>query len=310
MSTSQVPWERPVQCKRQVQWERMFPDELEAAFEQCPVAYLPYGLCEPHGWHNAVGMDAIRAHGCCCAAAQAHGGIVAPPFYWHCHESGGYGTWAHAKVGPVRPWLSAMPPWMFLKNLCYHVRAVDALGFKAAILFSGHSGPHRLDVPVVVDILQAHVGVRLYSLMSVGTDIDRFGDGKGLGGHAGRGETSVLWAVAPDCVDMSRMPAADDERAPHFAMGDHNERSDRRAGEQMVADIAAHFGEKSRQMLKAYEQEVRDQRPLTYDDIEGIWEEEIRPRLKDFASMQDGDEGPPPDSRWHANWRIPQDRVL
>ena len=45
-------------------------------------------------------------------------------------------------------------------------------------------------------------------------------------------------------------------------------------------------------------------------DVEGIWEEEIRPRLKNFASMQDGDEGPPEDSRWHANWRIPQNRIL
>ena len=92
---------------------------------------------------------------------------------------------------------------MFLKNICYHIRAVDTLGFHGAILFSGHSGPHRLDVPIVLDIMQAHVGVRLYSTMSVSTDISRFNDNKGQGGHAGRGETSVLWAVAPDCVDMS-----------------------------------------------------------------------------------------------------------
>ena len=70
--------------RHEVRWERMFPDELEAALEACPMVYLPYGLCEPHGWHNAVGMDAIRAHECSCQAAQAHGGIVAPPFYWHC----------------------------------------------------------------------------------------------------------------------------------------------------------------------------------------------------------------------------------
>ena len=56
--------------QHQVQWERMFPDELEAAFQTCPIVYLPYGLCEPHGWHNAVGMDAIRAHQCSCQAAQ------------------------------------------------------------------------------------------------------------------------------------------------------------------------------------------------------------------------------------------------
>ena len=34
---------------REVRWERMFPDELEAAFAACPVVYFAYGLCEPHG---------------------------------------------------------------------------------------------------------------------------------------------------------------------------------------------------------------------------------------------------------------------
>ena len=34
--------------KREVRWERMFPDELEAAYEEYPIVYLPYGLCEPH----------------------------------------------------------------------------------------------------------------------------------------------------------------------------------------------------------------------------------------------------------------------
>ncbi|MDA0748563.1 MAG: creatininase family protein [bacterium] len=294
-------------ARNEVRWERMFPDELEAAFEACPMVYLPYGLCEPHGWHNAVGMDAIRAHECSIQAAQEHGGIVAPPFYWHCHEIGGYGTWAHGRVGDERPWLSAMPPWMFLKNMCYHIRAVDALGFQGAILFSGHSGPHRLDVPVVIEIMQAHVGVRMYSLMSVGTDIQRYEDGKGLGGHAGRGETTVLWAVAPDCVDMSRM---DDSRAPNFAMGDLNETSDRRVGEQMVADIVALFGEKAKELRAAYEQEVSDHTALTYDDVEGIWEDEIRPRLSEFASMQNPDTFPPEDSRWYPNCRVPEGRIL
>ncbi|MAT74242.1 hypothetical protein CMK14_03685 [Candidatus Poribacteria bacterium] len=297
--------------QHQVQWERMFPDELEAAFQTCPIVYLPYGLCEPHGWHNAVGMDAIRAHQCSCQAAQVHGGIVAPPFYWHCHDTGGYSAWAHKRAGQVRPWLTPIPPWMFLKNICYHIRAVDTLGFHGAILFSGHSGPHRLDVPIVLDVMQAHVGVRLYSTMSVSTDISRFNDNKGQGGHAGRGETSVLWAVAPDCVDMSRMPEKDDDdRSPHFAMGDYNELSSRRAGEMMVADIVALFGEKSRELLAVYQAEVADHTPLTYDDVEAIWQEEIRPRLKDFASMQNGDEGPPEDSRWYANWRIPEDKIL
>ncbi len=49
--------------RREVRWERMFPDELEAAFEDCPVVYLPYGLCEPHGPVNALGLGAASTRG-------------------------------------------------------------------------------------------------------------------------------------------------------------------------------------------------------------------------------------------------------
>ena len=290
--------------RREVQWERMFPDELEAAFEACPVAYLPYGLCEPHGPHNALGLDAIRAHGVLCLAAREIGGIVAPPEYWHCHESGGYGAWAHRKVGEVRPWLTAMPPWMFLKNMCYHIRATDALGFQVTVLFSGHSGPHRLDVPIVLEILQKHISTRLHSLISLGTTQSRFGDENGLGGHAGRGETSLLWAVAPDCVDLSRLPDAD-APGPHFAMGEYVDTSSRRAGEQMATDTVDLIASKVEELRAEYDRLKPDHTPLSYGQIEEIWEDEIRPRMKEFASMQNDDEPPPEDSRWFANWQIP-----
>ncbi len=118
---------------KEVQWERMFPDQLEAAISACPVVYFAYGLCEPHGPQNAVGLDAIKAHAICCRAARAHGGIVAPPDYWHIHEIGLYASWAAEMVGEARPWLTAVPPWIHFKNICYHLRAADALGFHAAI---------------------------------------------------------------------------------------------------------------------------------------------------------------------------------
>ena len=66
--------------KREVRWERMFPDELERAFEECPLVYFPYGLCEPH---CALGLDGLKAHAVARRAAQEGGGIVAPPDYRH-----------------------------------------------------------------------------------------------------------------------------------------------------------------------------------------------------------------------------------
>ena len=92
--------------RQEVRWERMFPDELEAAFTACPVVYFAYGLCEPHGPHCALGLDALKAHAIACAAARAHGGIVAPPDYWHCHELGIY------HFDQIASWGAAEVAWM------------------------------------------------------------------------------------------------------------------------------------------------------------------------------------------------------
>ncbi|MEZ4732566.1 MAG: creatininase family protein [Caldilineaceae bacterium] len=146
---------------QEVRWERMFPDQLEAALTACPVVYLPYGLCEPHGPQNAVGLDALKAHAICCRAAEAHGGIVAPPDYWHIHEIGLYASWAAEWAGEARPWLTALPPWQHFKNVCYHLRAVDALGFHAAILLlTGHYGPNWEDLAHCWRSLQPHFATR------------------------------------------------------------------------------------------------------------------------------------------------------
>ena len=83
--------------RREVRWERMFPDELEAAFEKCPVVYFCYGLCEPHGPQNSVGLDALKAHAIACRTAHKHGGIVAPP------DSGTSTNTAVMQFGQIEP---------------------------------------------------------------------------------------------------------------------------------------------------------------------------------------------------------------
>src|SRR5215471_10770898 len=119
--------------KPKVRWEEMFPDELDAALDRSPLVYLTYGLCEPHGLHNAVGLDALKAHALACAAAEEHGGIVAPPFFWHVHEIGYHAAWAERTIGDRNPWLTALPPWVLYKMFFYQLRTVAARGFHAAI---------------------------------------------------------------------------------------------------------------------------------------------------------------------------------
>lgn len=294
---------------REVRWERMFPDELERAFAACPVAYFPYGLCEPHGPQCAVGLDALKAHGIACGAARAHGGIVAPPDYWHIHEISGYASWAHANVGEVkRNWLTSVPPWHHLKSICFHIRTADTLGFHAAIFLTGHYGPNWQDLKTLLELVQPYVGARLYGLPDFEANQPGFDrDGKSGGDHAGKVETSLLWALEPDCVDYSRLPDAE-KPGPHFAMGATAHLSDRRTGERMVEDEVRWLGEKARELLAVYDAEQPTHQLLTFADVERLWEQVVRPRLPEFRTMQqhwEGREPPPTDSVWHRNWRVP-----
>jgi len=232
----------------------MFPDELNQAFQECPLVYFTYGLCEPHGPQNAVGLDGLKAHAIACEAARAHGGIVAPPDFWHIHELSGYAAWAHHAVGQVeRTWLTCLPPWQHFKNVCYHIRMADVLGFHAAILITGHYGPNWQDLKTLLGLIQPHVGTRLYGLPDFEANQPGFDcDGRSGGDHAGKVETSLLWAALPECVDLSRIPP-ENEPGHHFAMGSNAHQANRQVGERMVADEVRWLGLKAKELLDVYD---------------------------------------------------------
>jgi creatinine amidohydrolase len=294
---------------REVRWERMFPDELEEAFARNPTMYFAYGLCEPHGPHNALGLDALKAHGICCEAAREHGGIVAPPDYWHINELGEYGSWADRNVGQVpRTWLTCMPPWQHFKNVCYHIRQAEVLGFRAAIHLTGHYGPNFLDLYTLSELIQPFVRMRLCGIPDFVANQPGFdSDGKSSGDHAGKVETSLLWSLEPDCVDMSRLPLAA-APPPHFAIGANAAQSNRKVGERMAADEVRWLGEKSRELLAQYDPAIPAKPLHSFEDVEQFWDQTIRPRFKDFKTMIELPEGQTPpsrDSMWRANWKIP-----
>jgi creatinine amidohydrolase len=193
------------------------------------------------------------------------------------------------------------------KNVCYHLRAADALGFHAAILVTGHYGPNWQDLKTLVEILQPHFAMRMYGLPDFEANQPGFdGDGKSGGDHAGKVETSLLWALEPACVDVSRFPPQD-APGPHFAMGPNARDANRQTGERMVADEVRWLGAKAAELLAEYQANApAERRPLTFIDIEQIWANDVLPQIKDFKSMQYGDHPPPDDSRWLLNHHVPQ----
>ena len=277
---------------KEVRWERMFHDQLEAAFDSKPLLYIPYGLCEPHGPQNALGLDALKAHAICCRAAQAGGGIVAPADYWHIHELGFYAAWARREIGEVpRKWLTAVPPWVHFKNVCYHIRAADQIGFKAVILLTGHYGPNWEDLKTVISLIQPFIRARLYGLPDFEANYLGFDkDGQSGADHAGRVETSLLWALEPAGVDISRIPPAPlppPEPVGHlFAMGRDAIQASRLEGERMVADEISFLLNKSSELLAEYDRERKPEKRIeSFEDVEQFWVEFISPILHDFKSM-------------------------
>lgn len=291
---------------REVRWERMFPDEVEAAFATTPLAYLPYGLCEPHGPQNALGLDALKAHAVCVKAARLSGGIVAPASYWHVQEVGISGAWSHDAIGSVpRSWLTAVPPWHHYKSVLYHLRTIDAHGFHAALLVTGHDA-WTDDLVRLVELVQPHIGTRIAGLG------DWAGNVAGVD-HAGRIETSLLWALEPESVDVSRLPAG--EELP-WAMGPDAKQADRRDGEAMADREAEHLASVATGLLAEYERGHPEHSLRTYGDVEQLWADVVLPVVPELLSMREQAEedgivyGPvPDDSPWFANWRVPRDRV-
>ncbi|MCL5273279.1 MAG: creatininase family protein [Chloroflexi bacterium] len=185
----------PMDADREVQWERLLPVEFRAAQQALPVVYLPLGTVEWHGEHNALGLDALKAHQLCVLAARAGGGVVHPPLYG---GMGGLDMPATVVVEGEHEWDNhLLRPW--LEKLCgeFHRQ-----GFSAIIMLTGHYG-HNQQITV------REVGARMTERLQIpvlGTPEYWLAQDAGyLGDHAGIGETSLLMHLHPDLVKIERI---------------------------------------------------------------------------------------------------------
>jgi creatinine amidohydrolase len=179
-----------------VQWERMLPAEFRDAVAKQPVVFLPLGTVEWHGEHNALGLDSLKAHELCVqAAVKLGGGVVHPPVYG---GMGGLDKPATVIMEEELAWENGLlRPW--LEKLCYEFHR---MGFKAIVMLTGHYGHNQ---QIVVRETAARMSERL-GIPVFGTPEYWLALDEGyLGDHAGIGETSLLWHLHPELVDMERI---------------------------------------------------------------------------------------------------------
>lgn len=205
-----------------VQFEEMFPWEFAQAISRAPICYLPLGVLEWHGEHNAVGLDAIKAHAICVGAARLSGGIVVPPLYWATDSREDLADGSYLTGGVEHGERYHVPGSMFWirQETCHHLlldiyEAMRRRGFRAIVVVGGHWPEATLSV--VRASGREFVSQQSEVQWLFVTDQEVAVDAGYLHEHAAGGETSLLMAIRPDLVDLSKTLETDGELGPYYA---------------------------------------------------------------------------------------------
>ena len=192
-----------------VRYAELLPHEFLKRLHDKPVAYLPLGTLEWHGAHLPLGSDALQSEALMVACAAQLGGIVMPPLFL------GPDQVVIGANGQSFYGMDALPaslPPRQLEGSCYWVskaffrQLVDVIlvqlkrtGFRA-VFADGH-GPSRWSWVQDIPERETRIGLKLFG---VSDDIKRAW--KYQIDHAGQNETSIMLAIRPDLVDLSRLP--------------------------------------------------------------------------------------------------------
>jgi len=205
-----------------VQFEEMFPWQFAEAIAEARICYLPIGTLEWHGEHNALGLDAIKAHAVCVRAAQQSGGIVVPPLYWATDTREELGDGRYLTGGVEHGERYHVPGNMYwIRRETYHSLLMDIYeamrrrGFQVIVVVSGHWPEATLSVVRASgeEFVKRHGNVGWLLV----TDQEVAADQGYMHEHAAGGETSLLMAIRPELVDLSKTLETDGELRPYYA---------------------------------------------------------------------------------------------
>ena len=315
--------------KKLVRWMDMTPEEFIEIRREKPVAYVPYGHAEAHGVYNALGMDWYSADCFCERAADRFGGICAPGLMFHADEEPGQ-NWGINTCRMGEQFCSGITNSLLFHNMLYHLRLMDARGFKVAMLVGGHCAPKlETDVEKLIEFYRLKTGTPMQAEYRVYIRYCRdafqqiMGDrlDKKFNAHAGMMETSVLMAYKPRLAHPellgtdARYPLSgggvegefDAYCAPYgFCKDPKQIKPSPEIGERFIDLYLTGFGKRVEELLAAYDDEpLAKERPTApdYNELEEMWQEFYSLTHKYWLSSlsyADRDAGklPPPYPTW------------
>jgi creatinine amidohydrolase len=204
-------------------YEEMLPHEIVARRKRFPAAFIGLGGLEWHGEHMAVGNDALKAEALCELAANRSGGFAFPTLWYGEPRVTGLMECNHDEDGKIKRQMrfkkskfsqgyfgqDAEEQIAFYRQLLYHVLVqMSTFEMRAVCLLCGHYPLHGWAAPVVAKFNSEGRGTRAFA----GIEFHYPRKTPAVGGdHAAKWETSYLWYLRPDCVDMSVFLGREDE---------------------------------------------------------------------------------------------------
>ncbi|MDZ7634614.1 MAG: creatininase family protein [Bacteroidales bacterium] len=234
--------------------ELTVPQFVKAVELSAGVCVIPIGIIEKHGTHLPLGTDLYEARASVVAAAEKEYAVVFPPYY--------AGQIFEAKHQPGTIAYSNDLMWQMLEETCTEL---SRNGLKKIILFNGHGGSTYF----LQYFCQSQLAARkdyIVVLFQGGPDREmdreiRSLKKASLDGHAGEEETSMMYFLRPDLVDLDALGLESGAnqgrldmlpygfagihwyaRYPNHFAGDKAD-PDRRLGELLIAKDAAQLAE-------------------------------------------------------------------
>jgi creatinine amidohydrolase len=179
------------------------------------VCVIPLGIIEKHGPHLPLGTDLFESREAATAAAKKEYAVVYPPYF--------VGQIFEAKHQPGAIAYSNELMWKMLEETCGEL---SRNGLKKIILVNGHGGNSSFLQYFCQSQLASGKGYTVVLFQEASNpvyrqEIESLKKAK-LDGHAGEEETSMMFFIRPDLVDIQSVnneSGADQKRLDNLPYG-------------------------------------------------------------------------------------------
>jgi len=247
---------------RNVRYEELLPHQIVEAREECPIAYLAIGGVEWHGEQNCVGLDTVKANEIAIRCAEAEGGLRFPPLFYGENREAYLMETNHDPEGLIKrkyalPAENFAPGYMgrsvqeqdraYIELLIHILREIKSLGFEVITLIAGHY-PLRQHATAAAEWFNVMCRpTRAWA--TSGYDLVRDVIPT-AGDHAGAWETSLMMAMRPELVDLSRLPEDPEARLIGIGGRDPRDHASVEYGQEGVAAVVEAITSRAHEMLE------------------------------------------------------------